>query len=202
MRHHAENGAFPVADSRYVMEGAVWIYGVTSSCGCTFLVAVSENYHVFVVEFFEKFCFFFFGQQESSFAVCDGHAEDFSFRNFAGEDAVAAVFVFKVDPAALVALNVWGERSFRVLADSFEARQQAFFNQNLEAVAYAQYRSAFVNERFQFFAQLRHQQSCPDYSGTYVVAVGKTAWKNQNVIIHEVSALYHFVQMQRFGLDA
>ena len=110
-------------------------------------VAVPKNYHVVVDQFLQKLRFFLFGEQESAFAMSNGHSQHLALWDFAGEYAFALVFVFEVNPFALEALrNVRRQRSLGINADAFKPGQQALFNKDLEAVADAQYRAVLVDE--------------------------------------------------------
>ena len=79
----------------------------------------------------------------------------FAFGYPCGEHAFAAVFLFEVNPFAFETRRlISGKRGFGVCAYAAEAWKQPIFNQDLEAVAYAQNRSALVYELVHFLAQV------------------------------------------------
>jgi len=185
------------------VETAVRVRRVTPFCIVAVLVAVAEDQQVIVNELFEELLLFFSWKQKPAFAVGDRYVEHFSLLDFVCENTFASIFQFQVDPATAEALrNVGRQRSFRVSAHAFKARQQAFFHEHLEAVAYSQYGTVFIDESAQFFAELSLQQPRPNCSRAHVISIGEAAGKNQYVVIHEVSLLDKFVEVPRFSLNA
>src|SRR4030042_1533638 len=203
MRHQTENSAFSVADSSNVVERPVRVCWKTAFRITAVLTAIPQHHHVVLVQVFKELLFFFSGKKKTPFRVRNGYFEHFSLADFGCEYAFALVFLFEVDPAAVIALwNIRGEGGFGISAYAFTAWEQAVLNENLEAVAYAENRSAVFNEGVDFFAQLGRQPPCQYCASAPVISEREAAWKNQNLIIQEVSAFNKLVHVQGFSLNA
>src|SRR3990170_2646718 len=149
MRHQAEYRSFSVANSSYVVEGAVRVSRITSFGVVTVFVAVAENQHVLLFKPFKKFLFFFFREKEPSFGVCNGYLEHFAAWNLACEHTFPSVFLLEVDPAAIVALrNIRRQSSFRKRAYAVKTWEQAILNKNLKPVTDAQNQLVLFDESF------------------------------------------------------
>jgi len=123
--------------------------------------------------------------------VSNRQSDNFSSGDFVCEGAFAAVLLFKVHPLALEARWLIGcKRGLRVTACAVKAWKQTVLNKDLEAITYAQNRSALINKSVNLLAQLRGKFTRKNHACTHVIAKGEAAWKHQHIIIQKVTALY------------
>ena len=165
MRHQAGHVALFIADAGDVLQRAVRVRAVGQvSTG----VAVLPKDLVVGLELGERF---FIGEI-AAFAVGDGHAENFSRRNLAGERRVGRGGLEE---------NVFAVELQVAVADE-RAGQQAGFGEDLKAVADAEDEAAVVGE---LFHGLHHGAEPRDRAAAQVIAVAETARHDDAVGVAE-----------------
>jgi len=165
MRHQAGHVALFIADAGDVLQRAVGIRRVGQ---VSVRVAVLPQNLVVGLELRERF----FVGKIAAFAVGDGHAEDFSRRNLAGERRVVRGGLEE---------NVFAVELQVAVADE-RAGQQAGFGEHLKAVADADDEAAVVGE---LFHGLHDGAEARDRAAAQVITVAETAGHNDAVGVAE-----------------
>ena len=169
MRHQAGHVALFIADTGDVLERTV---GIRSVGQVSVLVAVLPEDLIVGLELRERF----FVGKIAAFAVGDGHAEDFSRRNLAGERRIVRGGLEK---------NIFAVELQVAIADE-RAGQQMRFGQDLKAVADADDKAAVVGKLLHGL----HDGAEPrDRAAAQVIAVAETAGHNDAVGVAERGVL-------------
>ena len=169
MRHQAGHVALFIADAGNVLQRAVRIRGVGQVSA---RIAVLPEDLIVGLELRERF----FVGKIATFTVGDGHAENFSRRNLAGERRVVCGGLEE---------NVFAVELQIAVADE-RAGQQAGFGEDLKAVADAEDEAAVVGELFHGL----HDGAEPrDRAATQIIAVAETAGHDDAVGVAERGVL-------------
>ena len=169
MRHQAGHVALFIADAGDVQQRAVRIRGVGQ---VAVLVAVLPKDLVVGLELRERF----FVGKIAAFAVSDGHAENFSRRNLAGERRIVRGGLEE---------NVFAVELQIAIADE-RAGQQAGFGEDLKAVADTEDEAAVVGE---LLHGLHHGAEPRDRAAAQIIAVAEAAGHDDAVGVAERGVL-------------